>query len=627
MITKYSQIRQYLQYIGFCGGLIALVSIVIPIQTLGFELPKFVVLAAFSMGCALVVLLRKADIISPFTASIHGRLYITFAAVLVLSLFWSVAPIASLLGSAPRFQGVLVHLLFLFLGFFAADRMSSASGRKLIITALVSANVVVVYYGILQMMHMDPLSEVWKLEAFLGRVFSTLGQPNTLGQFIVLTAPFAVLTWFKVKDRTQRLALGALIMFNVVLLLGTVSRSAMLGVFVMLLFSLPVLSNWMKGAVRKVNTEQAFALSLIIVLVTSIGLLFFAQRFALTMESGRSASSRAVIWESTVEMIAERPIGWGLETMAFTSPAFTGKDLYKYVSLTTTVDRAHNEPLHMLHALGPIGFFVYFSLIIFLMLASRSNVKRDASGLIRTTSLCILGYQTCVFFGFPSIATGAIYWIIIGMLIGLLPQTLKPFLLRGTRWINICMLALATVTFVVAVRWSQARWIHAFAQSSVVKDPSMAIALHQQGVLMFSYDRQSIIEAAEIHLLALEKADLEGREDLVQSVQILIDLLRKTTNHRDGMADLLTAWLSAVNGDRGAADAALASANTFFPTSITFHRTALHIATVLDDGVMEEEHRMGIRGLLPDGYFEEGSEMRRILQKQHSWLHQIDNNH
>ena len=33
---------------------------------------------------------------------------------------------------------------------------------------------------------------------------------------------------------------------------------------------------------------------------------------------------------------------------------------------------------------------------------------------------------------------------------------------------------------------------------------------------------------------------------------------------------------------------------------------------------------MGIRGLLPEGYFEEGSEMRRILLKQHPWLRNID---
>jgi hypothetical protein len=177
---------------------------------------------------------------------------------------------------------------------------------------------------------------------------------------------------------------------------------------------------------------------------------------------------------------------------------------------------------------------------------------------------------------------------------------------------------------VVAVRWTQARWIHAYAAMALQSNPSTAIALHQQGVLMFSYDRQSIIEAAELHLLALEKEEVASRDDLISSAQILIDLLRKNTNHQDGMADLLSAWLAAIEGDRVKVDVALASAKIFLPTSIVYHRTALHIATVLDDGVLEERHRMGIRGLLPEGYFEEGSEMRRILLKQHPWLRNID---
>lgn len=626
MITKYSQIRLFLQYLGFCGGLIAVCIALIPIQTLGFELPKLVVLSAFVFGCALIAVVRKMDMLTTFTASVPGRFYLAFIVLIALSALWSVAPIVSILGSSPRFQGVLAHILFLFLGLFVATHMRHSQGRRLVTCAIVSANVAVVLYGILQMMHIDPLGEYWKIEAFLGRVFSTMGQPNTLGQFIVLTVPFVTLLWFLSTERVVKMAWGTLLIFNGVLLLGTVSRSAMLGVFVMLLASLPVLRNWVKDAIKTVKTEQAFALSLMIVLGTSIGLLFFAQRFALTMEQGRSASSRAVIWNATSQMIVERPIGWGLETMAFTSPAFTGKELYKYVSLTTTVDRAHNEPLQVLQSLGPIGLLVYLSLLLSLLLAARSNIHRDASGLIRSCALGIVGYQVCVFFGFPSIATAAIFWMLVGMLIGLLPATVSPIQIKGSRYITIGFLTIATITLVTSVRWSQARLIHAYAQATLAEDSVTGLALHQQGVLMFSYDRQSIIEAAEIHLLALEKDTAENRDDLVASTQILIDLLRRTTNHRDGMAELLESWLAAVQGDSAAAQAKLTAARVFLPTSIVYHRTAQHIARVLDDGVLEEVHRMGIRGLLPDGYFEEGSEMRRILLKQHPWLHKIDNN-
>ncbi|MAE68324.1 hypothetical protein CL635_00735, partial [bacterium] len=125
------------------------------------------------------------------------------------------------------------------------------------------------------------------------------------------------------------------------------------------------------------------------------------------------------------------------------------------------------------------------------------------------------------------------------------------------------------------------------------------------------------------HLLALEKEDVEYREDLLSSTQVLIGLMKNATSHRDGMAFLLEAWFFAVQGDRENTDTALAQAKILLPTSFVFHRTALHIADIFGDGVLAEQHRMGIRGLLPDGYFEEESELRRILLKQHPWLKEI----
>jgi O-antigen ligase len=595
----------------------------VPVQALGFELPKLVALSVLCIGCALAIVFGKRDVITPLTESNYGRWYLGFGAAILLSVFWSVAPITSIIGASPRFQGILTHLLYLLLGVFVAERMHSTRGRSVVVSAIICANIFVVFYGVLQMMHMDPMASIWKLEAFLGRIFSSVGHPNTLGQFIILTVPFVGLQWILHSERITRMAWGILLICNAVVLLGTVSRSAMLGAFVLLLFGIPALRRWMKSRVNNINTEQAFALSLMVVLCTSIGLLFFAQRFSLTFESGRSVSSREVMWSSTVSQIKERPIGWGLETMAFTSPQFTGKELYNYESLTTTVDRAHNELLHLLLTLGPLGLITYTALVVSLLLGVLRYRKEDKYGLLHAAGAGILAYQVAVFFGFPSIATAAFFWILTGMLIGLLPKTRSPMRVRGIRIINFCLLALATVVFVVSVRWTQSRWISAYAQSITYTNPSLSLSWYQQAVLMFRFDRQTILDATQVHLIALEQDEIERREDLVASTHILIGLMRTATNHHDGMADLLDAWLAAIEGDSARAEASLALAKVFLPTSVVYHRTALHIADILEDGVMAQQHKMGIRSLLPDGYFEEGSEIRRILIKQHPWLQKL----
>ena len=617
MITKYSQIRAYLPYIAFCGGIITLSMAFLPVSTLGFELPKLLVLSIIGLGCSASLFLQKRDVLSRFTATVPGIFFLAFGMVIMLSLLWSVAPSVSLLGASPRFQGVLVHLLYLIVALWVADRMSSARWKAVCVAAFLSANGIVVLYGIVQMVSLDPLAHLWKDEAFLGRIFSGLGHPNTLGQFILLTVPFVTLHWLHAEERIQKMGWAMVLIGNAVVLLGTVSRSALLGALVLLCFCIQPLRQQMKRKVASISAEQGFVLSLIVVLCATVGLLFFAQRFSQTFASGRSISSREVMWQSTLSMVAARPLGWGLETMAFTSPQFTGKELYNYESLTTTVDRAHNEPLHVLLTLGPLGFLAYIGFVFTLLSSVWRCRSRDPTGLLRAAAAGILGFQIAVFFGFPSVATAALFWMIAGMLLGLIPQTREPLALRWERTVAVCFLVISVAVFVLAVRWTQARWMHAHARQE------NSLLAHQQGILMFPHDRQSLIEVAQVHLLAFDASNQRYHSDLTHSTNTLIDLLEKNTNHRDGMADLLRAWLAATQGDRTNAEAHLAAAKTLLPTSFVFHRTALHIAEKFEDGVLAEHHRMHIRGLLPDGYFVEGSQQRRILLKQHPWLENL----
>ena len=132
-----------------------------------------------------------------------------------------------------------------------------------------------------------------------------------------------------------------------------------------------------------------------------------------------------------------------------------------------------------------------------------------------------------------------------------------------------------------------------------------------------------LIEAAELHLQTLETVE-QQHEVLIERTQKLTALLQDLTGGRDGMGYLLQAWLSAVESDRTQMEAALEKAKTFLPTSITYHRTAAHLYTLLEDPEAASAEVEALRSLLPEGYFQQDSEIRRILQKQHPWLTKME---
>lgn len=555
MIRKYSQIL----------GIPLICIAYIPISGLGFALPKLVLISAL----ALTLALTQPSFTSVFS-SLPGKLFALYIIILVLSPLWSVAPIVSLLGNPPRYMGLLAHLCAIIIGISFA-----VTDRKVTHSALITANVLVVSYGILQMMRLDPFASYFAMESFLGRAFSTIGHPNALGQFIILTAPFL----FALKNKTY---VASLLILNSAVLLGTASRSALLGLCVVFVLFFPWVQRTIRTYIVKMRFSQAFAAALLVVLIASIGAFTFERRFSQTFTASRSTTARSIIWESTLAMIADRPMGWGLETMSFASPRYIPKEIYQYENLNTITDRAHNLILDLLVTIGPLGLAAFAALMLSVlsMLWKRGD-NIPFAGLV--------GYLACVFFNFPTLATLVVFWVIVGYAL----SALSCKKLEIGNWILVWQFffaCIALVTLVVSVQWSVARV--------------------QDDATIFSYDRELLISEAEKRLQA-------GQQE---GVDLLIDQLRLLTRSEDGMALLLEGWRYAVQGDQERAQKRVELAEFYFPESIRYHRVAAHIYETLGDTRLRDQHNAALINLLPPAYFDEGSQLRRILLKQHPWL-------
>ena len=332
---------------------------IVPMAHLNVGLPKLLVFAIGAVAGLLWMFFdceRKEETSSPVE-----KLFWLFFVLVFLSVLWSAAPQLSIVGASPRFEGVFTYGLYASVAVIASAIVRRGQS-DLLIRALLISNIGVVLYGLLQVLNIDPLSHVWLSQVFLGRTFSLLGQPNTLGLYLVLTMPF-VLLQTKQTSLRKKYAWIAVLLLNFLVLISTVSRGAIIGLAVAVICGL----LWFKRCTTKQKTknEKRKTLLIIALCIFFVGFLLHVtqQRFSHPSEVGRSVSSRAIILEGAWDMVTTWPLGYGLETMGILSGRHMPTELLQYESLTTRIDRAHSQPLDLILSLGVQGAVVFYVLM------------------------------------------------------------------------------------------------------------------------------------------------------------------------------------------------------------------------------------------------------------------------
>ena len=593
--------------------MVAISLVVVPISTIGFELPKFVLAAAFAFCGSLYLLLRREKTADIFLGSTSGKFFLLFVVTLVASILWSVAPIMSFVGAAPRYQGVAFQASLIAIAMLIASVARTHKGLRAVEDSFVISNILIVAYGVLQMMQMDPFQSLWKSEAFLGRIFSTLGHPNSLSQFILLTLPFVLRRLCVTQKRTHALVWAAITLLNVIVILGSVSRSGLIGLGFIVLIYIPEILKLCKSCIKFVSKISLGIFALILALSLAVGSVFFVERFSRAPIASRSTSARSVMWSGAMKMVAARPLGYGVETLSIVSPQFIGKEIYEFESLTTVVDRLHNKPLDLLVSVGLLGFIGYYGLLLSLLYAFWKKRADDIAGFGKSSAAALAPYSVALLFGFASIATAVFFWAVVGLGLSAIGR-------EGTRrsaYSTACntVLVIATcVSVVIAVQWTKAQLFHAAAEKMQGQE---RLAYGQEGIMAFQFDRQALMNVTEKHIIAFSG---QKSEEIGSSIESLLAMHKRLSGEHDGVQLLLQSWFYAENGQDKQARQKLLEAKELLPENITYHRTALFIAGVLKDEQLQDHHSQSLQDMLPALFWDRKSETRRILLKQHPWL-------
>ena len=319
------------------------------------------------------------------------------------------------------------RLIYCFLAIIIMDTFNDEKSINRLINFLIVATYISCIYAIIQ--HIDykffpaPPSKgldpfVWR-GVFHERVFSTFGNPNFFGDFLVVMGPIVLALFFKSK-KFHLLFLWFLIAFSIYF---TYSKGAWLGFGIGLLMFSFLFVNYIT------NMEKKKRLTIIAVMAVLTISIVFCGIFVQLKKRIDSSSFRIFTWNSCWEMINTHPIiGTGIGTFYVTYPAYRRPQIFFIEGAhNTESDHPENEYLEVFYDEGLIGFGIFLTLVFtFIMLGfknlayfrRRKNQQNSFAYLqlgVLSALIAQLGHNmVCVSLRFVS--SGVMLWMLIGLI-------------------------------------------------------------------------------------------------------------------------------------------------------------------------------------------------------------------
>ncbi|MEK6544053.1 MAG: O-antigen ligase family protein, partial [Elusimicrobiota bacterium] len=212
---------------------------------------------------------------------------------------------------------------------------------------------------------------IWR-QAFGKRIFSTFGNPNFYGDYLVLMCPIVV-CWALVRKSVAAWCLLALTMFNIVFTetkgawVGTILTAFMWTIFYATYINAP-LALFLRARLKAIGLVVAAGFVTMIMLTPALNPI--------------SISFRIYTWLSTYEMIRDHPIaGIGVGSFKVIYPAYRRPQIFHIEDKhNTETDHAENEHIEVMFDEGIIGFGIYLWLILTVVILSAKTLKRWRDG-------------------------------------------------------------------------------------------------------------------------------------------------------------------------------------------------------------------------------------------------------
>jgi O-antigen ligase len=323
-------------------------------------------------------------------------LIVGFLGWVLLTSLTSISPATAMFGKYRRFEGLFSFMTYAVVYFLVVQIVDRPSRIRALARTLMFSGIIVAGYGVLQYLGLDPVSWGANLPFEANRGFSTFGNPDLLGGFLIF--PLAVSMALALSERKSgwRIFYWVTFLVTVAAWITAFVRGAWLGggLALVLLVVAAFLARPKLGAIDwsfAGITGLAGAGLVIRSLTSPSAVMNVVERLKSIFQFGEgSALTRFEIWQAAIAAIKAKPLtGFGADTFRLVFPAFKPAAYVKDAGYLSVADNVHDYPLQLMAGIGIIGFLLLYGLFGWALWLGAPNAFARGKGVER---LVIAGF-------------------------------------------------------------------------------------------------------------------------------------------------------------------------------------------------------------------------------------------
>lgn len=364
--------------------------------------------------------IKKRNKIIFMENTMENRFFAGYYILVFISVIRSIDPMISLVGSKYRHDGFIALLAY---GFAYLIARNAKKIERHLFPIVSITSVLVAIYGILQFYKLDPVPIDLYAFKWTGLAFSTMGNPNFLGSYLVLSIPMPIYLYFY-KGKKLGLAAYAILFLA---LLTTRTRGAWIGAFIALIAFLVlhhVRSGFRKSEWKKVLVVLLTSIAMILFFMITSGSEFMTRFLSLFIDLSKiikddetaylGGSSRVYVWGKVLELIRMRPFfGFGLDTMYIAMEMYFRGQITADFGKYRNWDKAHNEYLNIGVSSGVLSLLAYFGFIFFALKKGLKKMKNHEAYVPLLAA--IIGYLVQALFNIQVIMVYYLFFAYLGI--------------------------------------------------------------------------------------------------------------------------------------------------------------------------------------------------------------------
>ncbi len=334
---------------------------------------------------------------------------VTNSAAFAFSMGWR----QSFYGEGLQHQGVLALALYVAFFYLARAVFRDPDRTRQLAAALVGGAFVVSVYAVLQRLGLDP---AWDLPSST-RVFSTIGQPNALAAYLVLSIPIAVALSHSPSIRLKVFSITTLVV-SLTALAFTLSRGGYIGLVVSGAVLVSKFGRHDGHAKKQRHRGVLVGIGLLAVVALTLGNTLWSA--VGDTDLGRR-SDHLSLWKVGLAITADHPlVGTGQETYSLVFPEYRDDVLdlstARYLS-TFRPESPHNVYIAIAAGAGVptlAALLAVVALALRRILAGAMKASRTTRALLIGIAAAMTGHLVTDFFMTQEVTGSWVLWVLMG---------------------------------------------------------------------------------------------------------------------------------------------------------------------------------------------------------------------